>query len=191
MVSKRVVAALFSTLIAAAALAQSAATPSADEFGRASGGEINVLTKSPSRLSGSFSISAGHSSSPYAPGNTRGLEATAGGTLVQDRVWFFASAQHTDGLSSRFASALPQAALPAQASTRAVSANATANIGDRQTLAAMFSSSNSGAFTTAGTVAPLPSSFLSLHYTGVISPNAFFTFSASRHSSTQSELFAH
>lgn len=189
MVAKRVVAALFvSNLIAAAAFAQSASTLAPDEFGRVSGGEINVITKSPSRLSGSFSLSASHSQSPLALGTAKGLDASIGGTLVQDRVWFFASAQHTDGLSSRFANALPQSALPSSMPSRNVSANANATIGDRQTLSAMFSNAKDSALTTSGTVATLPSTFMSLHYTGVISPNAFFSASVSRRSSSGSEL---
>jgi hypothetical protein len=69
-------------LAAASAFAQTSEL----EFGRAFGGEIKTIAKQPRSLSGSL-------------GMTRGdrflgdrYEATLGGTLAQDRLWFFASA---------------------------------------------------------------------------------------------------
>jgi hypothetical protein len=77
---------------AGAALAQStpASTPLAQspaEFGRASGGSIDVITKGPHQFSGSLSLGR-------SLGGMRGpsYNGTIGGTLVNDRVWFFGSA---------------------------------------------------------------------------------------------------
>jgi len=61
------------------AFAQSAA-----EFGRASGGQLDLTLKAPSRFSGSFGLTTG-----------RSTFGTFGGTVVKDRVWFFASGERT------------------------------------------------------------------------------------------------
>lgn len=78
---------LVSLFAASAALAQTTAQTSELEFGRAHGGEIKSIAKPSTRnLSGSL-------------GMTRGdrffgdrYDATLGGTVAQDRLWFFASA---------------------------------------------------------------------------------------------------
>lgn len=74
----RIALALAVTLISFSAFAQSAA-----EFGRATGGEISVITKQPRQFSGSLQLSLGRGT---------GYSATAGGTALDDRIWFFASA---------------------------------------------------------------------------------------------------
>ena len=53
----------------------------AQEYGRASAGTIDLVPKSGQRFDGSFSLFSGGS-----------FGATGGGTLVKDRVWFFAAA---------------------------------------------------------------------------------------------------
>jgi len=53
---------------------------------RGDGGEISVLVKRPSQLSGTFGFTFGGNRS-------NALNGSVGGTLVPDRVWFFASAQ--------------------------------------------------------------------------------------------------
>ena len=68
--------ALFTTGIA---FAQSSA-----EFGRASGGQVDLTFKAPSRFSGSFGLTSG-----------RSTFGTFGGTLVKDRVWFFAAGERS------------------------------------------------------------------------------------------------
>jgi hypothetical protein len=75
-------AALAQSTPASTQLAQSPA-----EFGRASGGSIDVITKGPHQFSGSLSL--GHSLGGM---RGQGYNGTIGGTLVNDRVWFFGSA---------------------------------------------------------------------------------------------------
>jgi len=137
---RALVSIFFSLLVACAAFAQSS------ELG-ASGGELTLLTKHPSGFSGSFSLSAGQSGS-------HGGDATLGGTIVPDRVWFFASADKNR--SPLFASQI----------SRAIDAKLASRIGDRQTLAAMFSGTRPQA---GSSITTIPTSFLSLHYTGSVS----------------------
>ena len=152
-------AAVLSTLIAGAAAAQES-TPlaSASEFGRASGGAIEALTKQPSRLSGSFNL--WHASSAFG-NSAKGSGATAGGTLLKDRMWFFASALQDDG--SRVQALSP--AVPRMVE-RAEFAKAIAQAGDHQTFDSSFMSGRS--------------SFLSLRSTTILSSNMFVTASFSR-----------
>lgn len=114
---KRAALALFfSQLFAVAVFAQ--------EYGRASGGDIDLITRHSQPFSGSLGFTAGAG---------KGFDLSLGGTLVKDRVWFFATGQrnqqllHTD---------------------------------------AKFNTASYGA---------LPKSFLSLHYTGIVSNNMFVT----------------
>jgi hypothetical protein len=158
--SKRILAAAFlSLLLAAGAIAQEA-EPVA-EFGRVSGGEIEAITKQPRKLSGSFAIMRG----------LKGLEATLGGTLVQDRIWFFASAQQQEGF--RFATAIPETRQ--RDFDRAAFAKSTAQLGDSHVLDASFA---------AGT-----SSFLSLRYDAMVSSNMIFSGSFSSGSTTHRQIF--
>jgi hypothetical protein len=183
MVSKRVVTALFfAHLMAAVAFAQSAPqTPatSPEEFGHVSGGELNVITKRPSTLSGSIGLM---SSTSAFGSNRKGLEATVGGTAVKDRVWFFAAAQQSQGtIASRFANSFPQSA-----ASRRIDTNLAAQLSDRQSLAASFTAGrDNGAVTPLATMNPMSSSFLSLHYTGVVSSNMFFTANVTRSNTSQ------
>jgi hypothetical protein len=145
-------AVLVSLTLASAALAQS-------EFGRVSGGSLDVLTKHRPQLSGSFELSA-------ARGFSKGYNATLGGTIVPDRLWFFASADRST---------------PTFAQTNAVDAKVLSQLGDRQNLAASFGTSHTQLVETPAATfpAPLPSQFLTLHYTGIISNNMFVTASFS------------
>lgn len=170
--SKRALAVFFlAQLFAMASFAQSAATPS--EFGRVSGGELDLITKHGQPWSGSLGISAG---------SGKGYDASFGGTLARDRVWFFASAIRSEPrFNSQFVTQLPSNAV-----TSAVDAKLTADLGSRQNLAASFAASRPASLTTAPAfIAPIPSSFLSLHYTGVLSDNMYVTgsFSEQRRSS--------
>jgi hypothetical protein len=147
---------------------------------RASGGEIDVRGK---HATNRFSGSLGLVTSPGLGGQgaTRGLEATLGGALIEDRLWFFGSAQWRDqSLSSRFAPSLPQANSEAQA----FDAKLTANLGDRQNLAAAFSTGHDtlSSFTTV----QRPATNLFLSYTGIVSDNMFFTATASRRTYSRS-----
>ncbi|HVS30450.1 MAG TPA: hypothetical protein VMS98_03250 [Thermoanaerobaculia bacterium] len=168
MSSRHTIAALlFAPLIAGAAMAQDAGS----EFNRVSGGQIEVLTKGTRQLSGSLGI-----------GTHGRYEATFGGTLLKDRLWFFGAAQHYEAL--QFSSQLPEMAMPA--ATTAFNAKLNAQLGDRHSLAASFGTGRSSMTTMpAMVVEPFPSSILSLHYTGIVSSNMFFTGSIMRRS-TQS-----
>jgi hypothetical protein len=139
-------------LIAALILAGSAA---AQEFGRVSGGELEVATRSPSTLSGSLGMAL-----PFLSGRAgKGYSATLGGTLVNDRLWFFAATERME--------------IPGSAGY----ARMNANLGERQNLDAAFRSATA---TSASPALTIPSSFLSLRYTGIVSDNMFFTATISR-----------
>jgi hypothetical protein len=173
--------ALFSLLFAVSLFAQSAVPSS--EFGRSSGGEISVITKSTARWSGSLGVSAG---SALGLGSGKGgYDATLGGSLVEDRIWFFASAQKSDGV---FGNASPQHPGTMEAVSHAIDSKLAMQLGSRQNLAATFASQQGSApaFAIPGTT---PSSFLSLRYTGIVSDRMFFNTSFSRSSGTRSTGF--
>ena len=155
----RTLAVLLLTLtFAAAAFAQEDLATS--EFGRSSGGELAIGVKQPTRLSGSIGIAF----------PLRRNAATLGGTLVKDRLWFFASAEKASGLST----------------------NMNAQLGDRQSFDAALRAGRDLVVPQASTPAlTIPSSWLSLRYTGIVSSNSFFSASFSRTSSQRaSTLFA-
>jgi hypothetical protein len=167
--SKRAaVALLLAQLIALTALAQ--------EFGSASGGQIELLPKHSNRLSGSLGISFSRSQFPFASGGSKGYEATFGGTLAEDRMWFFGSVLRNEGL--QFAAAPRVASTPVASSAEYGRVNA--QIGDRNNLAALFAAGKTPSTFSIGQQSP--SSFLSLHYTGIVSSNMFFTASVVRSS---------
>src|SRR5260370_8758885 len=58
---------------------------SSDEFGRATGGVLELSAKGPSRFSGSFGLTAGS--------GLRGYCATFGGTVINDRLLVFGTPQ--------------------------------------------------------------------------------------------------
>jgi hypothetical protein len=141
----------------------------AQEFGRASGGELEVGIKTPSKLSGSLSIELPFLSSN---GGKRG-GATFGGALVKDRLWFFGSAEQMT--SPRFSPA-----------AGGFDTNLSAQLGDRQSLGAALRSGRDLAVAQPSTpLLTTPSSFLSLRYTGIVSSNSFFTASFARSSRQQ------
>jgi hypothetical protein len=133
--------------VAVLALLFVAATAVAQEFGRAGGDEIPMLVKQPGGFSGSlgFSMSKGAFASKQ-------LTGALGGTLVADRLWFFATAQHDNG--QKFVSVTPQ-------------------LNDRQVLAAAAGTGRESTGTTPALT--LPSSFLSMRYTGMLSSSSYFT----------------
>jgi hypothetical protein len=157
--SKRILAAIFlSHIVAAGAIAQEAAR--AAEFARVSGGQIEAITKQPRKLSGSLGMTRSNSNLGMG---LKGFEATLGGTLVEDRLWFFASALQQEGF--RFATPVPE--IRQRDFDRATFAKSTAQLGDRHVLDASFGAG--------------PSSFLSLRYDAAVSSNMFFSGSVSRH----------
>ena len=104
------------------------------EFGRSSGEQIDLEFKTPSRFSGSLGLTTG-----------RSTFGTFGGTLVKDRVWFFASGERSQR-NPRLDSSL------------------FASLGDRNTFGATI-------LRAPDSVRP----FLSMRYTGIVSSNSFFT----------------
>lgn len=142
------------TLFAAAAFAQSS-----EEFGRASGGSLELITKAPRQFSGTLSLS-------HSVGGFRGqsYDGSAGGAIVNDRVWFFAAA-----------TVLPRV----QFSTNAVDTRATAQPVDWSNATATFRRSETP------TPASTPSSFLSLRSTTMVSDHMVFDVSVSRSNATR------
>jgi hypothetical protein len=138
-----------------------ASVAAAEEFGRVSGGEMKLVPKGNSSFSGSLGVSMSNQSG-------RGYEGTLGGTLVDDRVWFFAAGQHQE---RRIFTGFEDLGFPQQTVSNTFDTKLVANIGDRQNLAASFNM---------GTQPLIPSNFLSLRYTGVISSNMFVNVSVSR-----------
>jgi hypothetical protein len=91
------------------ALALLVAAPAfAQEYGRTVGGELDLLTKQPTQFSGSLGISR---SSLFG---SKGYDASVGGTLLKDKMWFFASGLKTDTPTTvnRFTIVVPRYATP-------------------------------------------------------------------------------
>jgi len=163
-------------LIAFAVSAQQSA-----EYGRATSGEIVMKPKGSSAFSGSLSVSTGND--VFGRGSSQGYGVTAGGTLVQDRLWFFASASRQDASPSRFA----ELELPENATTSALGARVNGQIAGGQDFSAFFEAARRPELSTTGAsafAAITPSSFLSLRYTGVVSNNTMFNASFTRSSRT-------
>lgn len=153
-------------MLAAAAVAQDVGAPGSDF--RASSGLIQLVPKHPKQLSGSFGMTFSRSS--VSSGSLRGYDAALGGTVIDDRLWFFAAAQQDQG--SRFASAFPQT----YGGGQAFEGKMTAQLGGRNSLAAA-----AGTGSRESTALPaLPSSFLSFRFNSVLSSNSFFSASFSQ-----------
>jgi hypothetical protein len=157
--------AIAALLVAQGLLAQTA------EFDRVSGGEIAVVTKEARKLSGTLGMSSSRSDAGF--GSLKGFEGTLGGTIVDDRLWFFAAASRSESL--RFISSVSEVAQPAL--TNAVDAKVMTQLGSRQDLSASFSSGRELVATSPVTMGAVPSTFLSLRYTGIVSSNMFFNVS--------------
>lgn len=150
------------SLLALPAVAQS--TPS--EFGRVDAGPIVMTTKSSQgQLSGTFSLSRSN-----ARGGT-GYDGSLGGAIVPDRLWFFASAAVLPQL--RIA---PGFSSPAAGSLQAMEAKVDAQPVDWTNVSASFRRSQDAAVlgTAFGTV---PSSWLSLHSTSMLSDHSMLELS--------------
>jgi hypothetical protein len=130
----------------------------AQEFGRASGGELSLMTKSPSGFSGSLGAS-------YSLGR-KGYGGSVSGSMFKDRLWFFGAAEQFQ--NPRVSTTLPQLALNTSMNT-----SLNTQLGDRNTLGASFRTMPS--FNTT-----IPSTFLSLRYTGMLSSSSYVTFSAAQ-----------
>lgn len=144
---------LFLSLIfAGGAFAQSVGGAPEAEYGRVTGGEINLTVKNPQPLSGSIFMMG-------SQGSGRGYGATLGGTIVPDKMWFFGSVQ--------------------QSVSRGLDTKLTGQLGERQNLTASFATAKQTAVTPVFNT-QIPSSFLTLHYTGIVSDNMFVTASFSK-----------
>jgi hypothetical protein len=161
------------TLVAAVALSLIVAGSAlAQEYGRTDAGDLQLFAKGAKPISGSISFGQGTLGSKL-------FNASAGGTLVADRIWFFASAAKVDNvLTNRFGNT----ALPA-APARAADAKMTAQLGDRQSLVAALSTDRSTLTNAVLPQARLSATDFSMHYTGIVSPSAFFNVSVSQHRS--------
>jgi hypothetical protein len=183
MTSRRAVLAflLVLSLIAFTASAQQAA-----EYGRAAGGELTLTPKGAAPLSGSLELSLSSGNRAFG-GSSPAYGATAGGTLLQDRLWFFASAARQRTSPTMFAQTeLPMTA-PMNATSRSIGARVNGQLGASQSFSAFFESARRPELSTVGTssfASSVPSTFLSLHYTGIVSSNMFFTGSMTSNSRT-------
>jgi hypothetical protein len=169
MASRRAVPALV-VLVQLLAFTLTAQQPA--EFGRASGGAIVLTPKGSAPLSGTLQLSASSASDVFGA-------LTAGGTLLEDRLWFFASASRQETTSRRF----DALALPENATTTALTARANAQLTAAQDFSAIFQTASQPQPATIRTT--VPSSFLSLRYTGIVSNNMFFNASFTRTSRTE------
>ncbi len=174
MVSRRALTALlFAQLLALGLSAQESA-----EFGRSTSGELLLTPKGPAQFSGSLQMSLSSGGDVFGRGSSPGYGMTAGGTLIQDRLWFFASGSRQPVIAQRTAIDLPQ-----NVATRAIGGRISGQLGTNQDFAAFFDSERRPQLSTIGAspfASSVPSSFLSLHYTGIISNNMFFSASVSR-----------
>lgn len=153
-----------------------AAAQQAAEYGRATGGELVLTPKGAAPFSGSLELSLSNGRDVFGRGNAPAYGLTAGGTLLQDRLWFFASASRQNTFVSRYAAA----ELPENATSRSIGARVDGQLGASRDFSASFSSARRPELTTFGTTsfATVPTSFLSLRYTGIVSSNMYFTMSA-------------
>jgi len=160
-------------------LALGAVTAAAQELSefRGSAGEISMIPKKSSGLSGSLGFSLSQSSGAFSDFGGNRYGGTLGGQLVQDRLWFFAGVEQQSSRMSPVAG-------ETYGSTNAVDAKVMANLGDRQNLSAIFAQGRQPS-TPNALGSTTPSSFLSMRYTGVVSDSMFFTANFSRRESTQ------
>src|SRR5438132_7700707 len=136
----------------------------AQEYGRASGGQLELVAKQPTQLSGSLSLSRSRS---LFGNSLNGLGGTLGGTIVPDRLWFFGSLERTD--TPFFASTFPQI----QAAS-AGSAKFDAHLGDRQSLTAIAVGSQFSAPMLSPAMSSMPARIGSVPYSGIISPKSVY-----------------
>lgn len=177
MVARRAVLAL--VLVQMIGLAVSAQESA--QFGRATGGEIVLTPKGSAPFSGSLSLSLSSGNDVFGRSSSPAYGVTAGGTLIQDRLWFFGSATRQEG--SRFATL----ELPENATTGAIGARVNGRFADNQDFSAVFEAARwpQLSMTTPSSFAGItPSSFLSLRYTGIVSDRMFFNASLTRSSRT-------
>jgi len=188
MVTRRLVAALvFAQVLSLGLAAQEAASTPSSEFGRASGGDLVLTPKGSAPLSGSLELSLSRGGDLFGrDGKAYGI--TAGGTLLQDRLWFFASGSRQEASPSKFA----DLGFPQNTTAGAIRTNG--QLGASQSFSTFFETVRRPQASTTSPIgvspfaASGPSSFLSLHYTGIVSNSMFFSGSVTRSSVTRSGL---
>jgi hypothetical protein len=188
MVSRRVVTALvLAQLLALGLAAQEMAAQPSSEFGRASGGDLVLTPKGSAPLSGSLDLSLSRGGDVFGR-DAKAYGITAGGTLLQDRLWFFASGSRQEATPSHFA----DLGFPQNATAGAIRTNA--QLSASQSFSTFFEAARRPQASAASPIgvspfaASGPSSFLSLHYTGIVSNSMFFSGSVTRSSTTRSNL---
>jgi hypothetical protein len=139
-----------SMLAALLLLATSAFAQTSAEYGRYDAGQMDFKFKAPTRFYGSLGASTG--------GSAMG---TYGGTLVKDKAWFFASGQRVESTQT-----VPQF------DAKFLDTRVVANPNDHNSITA------SATMPQTMTNFKVPA-FFSMHYTGIVSPNAFVTASVS------------
>lgn len=166
-------------LIAFAVSAQQAA-----EFGRATGGELVLTPKNSAPLSGSLELSLSSGNDVFGRGSSPAYGVTAGGTLLQDRLWFFGSATHQEASASRYGNL----GLPENTATGAIGGRINGQLGAKQDFSAFFETARRPelSMTSDGSVfgSITPSSFLALRYNGMVSNNMSFSASFTRSTRT-------
>ncbi|HEX9160320.1 MAG TPA: hypothetical protein VF980_01335 [Thermoanaerobaculia bacterium] len=161
MISKRL-STVLSACLAFGGVAFAQTTSTSAEYSHASGGDIEAIAKQTDKLSGSIGAGMSRSAVPFLSStNLKNYEASLGGTILKDRLWFFGTAQSNNSFNFN----------PAQMQT----AKMNLNLNDTQS----FTGSASRVTTTLPAM-KLPSSFMTMHYTGIISNNMFVTASVSR-----------
>jgi hypothetical protein len=180
MVSRRAVVALVLVqLIAFAVSAQQAA-----EFGRATGGELVLTPKNSAPLSGSLELSLTSGNDVFGRNGSPAYGVTAGGTLLQDRLWFFGSASRQEVSASRYGNL----ELPDNTATGAIGGRINGQLGAKQDFSAFFETARRPelSMSTSGDVFAgiTPSSFLALRYDGLVSSNMSFSASFTRSTRT-------
>jgi hypothetical protein len=161
-------------------IASAVSAQQSSEFGRATGGDMVLTPKRFAPFSGSLSLSLSSGNSMFGRGSSPGYGVTAGGTLVQDRLWFFGTASRQQS-QSRFG----EVGFPANATSSAIGARVDGQIGSAHDFSAFFDAAQRPQFSTpaaSSIVGVGPSSFLSLRYDGVVSSNMFFSASFARSS---------
>lgn len=169
---------LFVQLIVLAASAQQSA-----EFGRATSGTMVMTPKGSSSFSGSLELSRSSGSDAFGLGSSAAYGITAGGALIQDRLWFFGAASMQETSQARFA----EIELPENATTGAIGARVNGRISGGQDFSSFFEAARRPALSTSAPAAfagITPSSFLSLRYTGIVSSSTLFNASFTRSSRT-------
>lgn len=155
---------------------------SAQEYGSATAGEIVLKPKGAAPVSGSLGMTLSSGNDALGRGSSPEYGLTLGGTLVPDRLWFFAAGSRT-----RF----NDLELPRNATAGAIGARVNGQITGAQDFSAFFESARRPALSMTTGVASfnaiVPTSFLSLRYDAMLSSNTLFSASFTRNTRSVGE----